>query len=382
VIHALISSSVDSTHLRHCIIVILFLSFDDARSGYKVDTFGHNKIKKVPTKMKTLTINGIAQLIKIGSEYGLASCVLLKGSGISKAMLSDPYASIQPAQEFRVIHNLQAATGFDDLGLIVGKRFHLSVLGVLGATVPTAASVREAIKLFIAYIQLSYTYFKVSFEESPLGGKIILADQYDLGDLRRFFIDRDTMFTVNAFRELFPLSSNTDEIAVKLGYEAPVQPSKHAQELQCAFEFAEGRTYISLSKQLLEQTLPQSNELTLKLLEQQCKEISQKLSGSQTLAEQVQHLLLESIQTPLSLEDIAHQLGVSSRTVRRKLNLENSNYKQLLMDLRKSEAKRLLKETRWSIERIAEHLGYSETSGFNHAFKKWTDLSPNQYRKQ
>lgn len=332
--------------------------------------------------MKTLTINGIAQLIKIGSEYGLSSCVLLKDSDISKAMLSDPYASIQPAQEFRVIRNLQAATGFEDLGLIVGKRFHLSVLGVLGATVPTASTVREAIKLFIEYIQLSYTYFKVSFEETNAGGKIILADQYDLGDLRRFFIDRDTMFTVNAFRELFPQSNNINSICVKLGYEKPLDQSKHSQALQCALEFSEGSTYITLSKQLLEQILPQSNELTLKLLEQQCKEISQKLSGSQTLAEQIQQALLETIRAPLSLEDIAQTLGLSSRTVRRKLSIEGANYKQLLMSLRENEAKRLLKETSWSVEKIAEHLGYSETSGFNHAFKKWTGLSPNQYRKQ
>lgn len=332
--------------------------------------------------MKTLTINGIAQLIKIGSEYGLSSCALLKGSNISKAMLSDPYASIQPEQEFCVIRNLQAATGFEDLGLLVGKHFHLSILGVLGATVPTASTVREAIKLFIQYIQLSYTYFNVSFEENNTGGKITLADQYDLSDLRRFFIDRDTMFTVNAFRELFPLSLSMDGIAVKLGYEPPFDTSKHSQALQCALEFGEGSTHISLSKQLLAQTLPQSNELTLKLLEQQCKEIDLKLSGAQTLAEKIQQSLLKSIRAPLSLEDIAQELGLSSRTVRRKLSLEGSHYKQLLMTLRENEAKRLLKETTWSVEKIAEHLGYSETSGFNHAFKKWTGLSPNQFRKQ
>ncbi len=332
--------------------------------------------------MKTLTINGIAQLIKIGSEYGLSSCVLLKGSGISKIMLSDPYASIQPVQEFRVIRNLQAATGLQDLGLLVGKRFHLSVLGVLGATVPTASNVQEAIKLFIQYIQLSYTYFNVSFEESKSGGRIILADQYDLGDLRRFFIDRDTMFTVNAFRELFPQSFNMNDISVKLGYEPPSTPNKHQHMFQCPLEFSEGSTCISLSKQLLTKVLPQSNELTLKLLEQQCEEIKKKLSDSQTLVERIQRLLLESIHKPLSLEDIAQDLGLSSRTVRRKLSLEGTHYKQLLTTLRENEAKRLLNETAWPIEKIAEHLGYSETSAFNHAFKKWTLVSPNQFRNQ
>jgi len=331
--------------------------------------------------MKTLTINGIAQLIKIGSEYGLSPALLLNDSGITEAMLLDPHASIRPNQEFKVIRNLRQHVHSKEIGLIVGKRFSLSVLGILGATVPNASNVREAIKLFIHYIQLSYTYFNVSFIEQKQGGSIILADQYELGDLRNFFIDRDIMFTLNAFKDLFPQLPILDGVNVKLGYSRPSNVSSHQTQLNCPVIFREGDTRINIMKHVLDRHLPQSNELTLRLLEQQCIEINNKLSGTQSMIEKVNLMLLENISSSISLENIALSLGLSSRTVRRRLNEEGAQFKFMQNNVKSNEAKRLLYETTWSVERISDYLGYSESASFIHAFKNWTDKSPSQYRK-
>jgi len=331
--------------------------------------------------MKSLTINGIAQLIKIGAEYRLTPAMLLHDSGISESMLSDPHASIRPNQEFQVIRNLKRHVQNEEIGLIVGERFSLSVLGILGATVPNASSVREAIKLFIQYIQLSYTYFEVSFIEQAKSGSVILNDQHPLGDLRNFFIDRDIMFTLNVFKDLFPQLPILEGIQVEIGYSQPSNITGHQTQLNCPVIFREGDTRINIEKQVLDRILPQSNELTLRLLEQQCIEINNKLSGTQSMVEKVNAMLLDNISSTISLESIALSLGISSRTVRRRLKEEGTQFKYLQNNVKSNEAKRLLFETTWSVERIADHLGYSESASFIHAFKNWTDKSPSQYRK-
>jgi len=189
------------------------------------------------------------------------------------------------------------------------------------------------------------------------------------------------MFTLNAFKDLFPQLPILDGISIELGYSRPPNLTSHQTLLPCPVIFREGDTRINIEKHVLDRHLPQSNELTLHLLEQQCKEINNKLTDTQSMVEKVNEMLLENISSPISLESIALSLDVSSRTVRRRLNEEGTQFKLLQNNVKSNEAKRLLYETTWSVERISDYLGYSESASFIHAFKNWTDKSPSQYRK-
>lgn len=332
--------------------------------------------------MKKLTINGIVQLIKLGAEHGIQQKSLLAGTDINAEMLADPYAAIEPEQEFQVVRTLLAKIMDPAFGLEVGKRFRLSVLGVLGAAVPNAANVHEAIQFFIRFINLSYTYFDVSLEQSAKGATIRLKDKIKLGDLRRFFIDRDAMFTLTAFQDLFPQAELYSGLTLKFGYDMPESVAPYDKNIQCSFDFGEGDTLIRIKASVLELPLLQSNELTLKLMEKQCQEVDARISGKETLSELITQRLLADLSQSAPLENIARQLSLSTRTIRRRLELEGFQFQKLLNDLRYQEAKRLLSESRWSIEKISATLGYSEPAGFIHAFKSWAGISPTNYRKR
>jgi AraC-like DNA-binding protein len=349
----------------------------DETLGYKVDDSGQLEYIWV----KSLTINGVAELVKFGRQEGLATAQVLAHSGIHEAMLSDPYAMIGASQEFCVIRNLHALLGDEALGLRVGKQFHLSVLGVLGAAVPNAANVLEAIRFFNHFVRLSYTYFTVHFEATPEGGRLVLIDGSNLSDLRRFFIDRDVMFTLNAFRDLLPAVDYRPHLQVTLGYETPLAIERYQTAMGCPVRFREGSTEIRIDRHLLAVPLPQSNALTLKLLEQSCIALDQKLDGTRQLSERVLQALLENLPSPPHLDDLADRFCISARTLRRRLKLEGSSYQHLLNQVRSSEAKRLLRETQWSIDRIAGYLGYSESAAFIHAFQGWNQISPGSYRQ-
>lgn len=332
--------------------------------------------------MKKLTINGIAELIKLALSYRLAPESILSNSDITIAMLSDPDATIRSDQEFQVIKNLMHALQRPSLGLEVGKRYRLSVLGVLGAAVPNAENVREAIGFFLNFINLSYTYFEASFEESKTGGTLYLKDQENLGELRRYFLDRDLLFVMNIFRDFFPQIVLADHIRIHVGYEQPEDCSAYLADFACPLSFAEGDSYIVFDTFLLEHPLPQSNALTLKLMEKNCLDLGERLSGHQSMQEKITHYIMRHLHQPASLEAFAASIGVSERTVRRQLQQEGVSFHKLRNALLAAEATRLLGSTNWTIERIADFLGYSETAAFNHAFKKWTALSPSEYRKR
>jgi AraC-like DNA-binding protein len=80
------------------------------------------------------------------------------------------------------------------------------------------------------------------------------------------------------------------------------------------------------------------------------------------------------------LSEVARQLGMSSRTLSRKLREEDVTYAGILDQLRSVLAKRYLSGRELSVTEIAWLLGYREVSSFTHAFKRWTGMTPREFR--
>lgn len=80
-------------------------------------------------------------------------------------------------------------------------------------------------------------------------------------------------------------------------------------------------------------------------------------------------------------DTLARQLHASSATLRRRLNDEGESYQSIMDELRRDLAISLLGDTKLSIAEIAIELGFSESSAFHRAFKKWTGTRPSEYRR-
>ncbi len=91
------------------------------------------------------------------------------------------------------------------------------------------------------------------------------------------------------------------------------------------------------------------------------------------------HSRVESI-IRAELSEVARQLGMSSRTLSRKLRDERVTYAEILDTLRSALAKRYLSDRELPVSEIAWLLGYQEVSSFTHAFKRWTGMTPRGFR--
>lgn len=78
--------------------------------------------------------------------------------------------------------------------------------------------------------------------------------------------------------------------------------------------------------------------------------------------------------------EVARQLGMSSRTLSRKLRDEGEAFAGILNELRTALAKRYLRDHEFTVTEITWLLGYREVSSFTHAFKRWTGMTPRQFR--
>jgi AraC-like DNA-binding protein len=80
--------------------------------------------------------------------------------------------------------------------------------------------------------------------------------------------------------------------------------------------------------------------------------------------------------------EVARKLGVSQRTLARRLASEGQTFAGVLQSLRSDLAKRHLTDDGLSISQIAWLLGYRDVSAFTHAFKRWTGRAPGEVRQQ
>jgi AraC-like DNA-binding protein len=80
------------------------------------------------------------------------------------------------------------------------------------------------------------------------------------------------------------------------------------------------------------------------------------------------------------VEDVARSLGMSERTLARKLSDEGLNFTDILQQLRRDLAVRYLDDRKLHVSKIAWLLGFHEVSAFTHAFKRWTGKTPSQMR--
>ncbi|MEM7049827.1 MAG: AraC family transcriptional regulator ligand-binding domain-containing protein [Acidobacteriota bacterium] len=103
--------------------------------------------------------------------------------------------------------------------------------------------------------------------------------------------------------------------------------------------------------------------------------------ASASIAERIRSVLLESLPSgDSSIEITSRRLGLSARTVQRRLNQSGTSYKQLVKDTRKQLAHHYLANSDLSYAEIGFLLGYAEPSSFFRAFRSWTGETPDRVR--
>ena len=102
--------------------------------------------------------------------------------------------------------------------------------------------------------------------------------------------------------------------------------------------------------------------------------------GPPTTAAAVAELLASTTERALTLEDVARRLAVAPRTLRRKLSADGTSFQQLLDQCREARARHYLLASELTIGEIAARLSFEGASSFCQAFRRWTGVSPGQYR--
>lgn len=260
-----------------------------------------------------------------------------------------------------------------------GRAVPFGSFGIVDHLTTTASSMEEGLQTLSKNIALVSSTTVISFEESEGFVEIRFRNQpnlpiHDLVDqwLLGMFVQRmtecigpDVPSCTLFLRTLIEPDPALDSI---LGY--PVEPHPLY-------------TGIRLPEEQWRKPLESSNPSLFQSLERAAEEMHLERFASAPLAYAVWNSLSTALHSGQSISRaVSDQLGVSVRTLQRRLRKERLSLSELLESFRKQEALRMLTEGLASLAEISSSLGYNEQSSFNRSFKRWTGLSPKRWLRK
>lgn len=314
-----------------------------------------DKIQLTPiTKVNSQqSIIGISLLVKLIESYSVDASTILTKSGINPNMLVDPKASVSFQQEIAFTTELVNAIKDDDLGFKVGQCYRLNAFGHIGLAAGSCNTVAEAIELFLKYIKLAYTHFAISFFKKEGNAILRYTDQYELGKLRVFYLERDFSFSFLSTRDMFPRSIvGQKPKTIHFDFPCPTTVKHYETLYECPVKFSMPYNQILFDERYLALPLPLANPLTKELLEEQCKQQEMALLGAKNLASKIRQIIQEMVGEIPNLEKIAQMHFITARTLRRKLKEQELTFQQIVNEELCKKALNYLSTTGLSVEQI------------------------------
>jgi AraC-like DNA-binding protein len=335
----------------------------------------------MPVKTGQIAMQRAASLMLLPAvltEFGVDLDAVLQGTGIARGQLR-PEAFIPYAAYLAILDNASAATGRNDIGILLGQRQTLAALGPLGSAMKHAATLGEAISAFVAFQINNSTggavYLMRADRDVLLGYGV-----YDL-PVRVSHQIYDMVLAVgcNLIAELTRGRVGPEEILVSRA--APDDPAPYQRLGRCPVRFGQNQTGLLLRASSLDDRLPEADSVlhgkALAGLVSALEQSRGETSGH------VRHLLRSLLLIgQASMEEVARRLGLHPRAMRRRLQREGTTFEDIKDEVRYAVARELLLLGDLGITDIAVTLDYATASSFVHAFRRWSGVPPGLWRSR
>jgi AraC-like DNA-binding protein len=320
-------------------------------------------------------------MLALAQERGVAPSALLARARIPVQLLDDPHGRVPIERELVMVREMLDRIGDPAIGVEAGRRYQLAAFGLLGSVVRAVPTVRDAIRLFHRYLHMTYTPFATTYFERDGEGWLCFTDDIELGDLRRFYLDRDLSFVLETARTLWPDGYERMARRVQLDYPEPPEAARYRD--QAPFEVRFGA---ELAAVVIDPTVtPPARDgahLALKLLEEHLEAFTAPHDADDFVT-RVRHCVSVTVATGRKLPEetaIAASLGMTARTLRRRLAALDIGFRAIADEVLAQLARRQLREGKSPVASVAERLGYAESASFVRAFRRWTGETPHAYR--
>ncbi len=332
----------------------------------------------------TASVAALRQYVRYADAKGIAVDPLFEKADLKPEILGSDEGRIDGEQLQAFIHLLTEHTGNPVLGLETGDYVQPGSYSVLGYITMSCATLGEAVTRIAPYEKLvgdmGTTRLKMKGDSATLIWTCNFTDPVVWPQV----VDNVFASWINYARWLADSTDATPlEVRLRRPSPGPEHEKAYALRWQCPVQFDAEEDSVTFAQSLLATRLRQPDPLLRKTLEAHALSQLALLDTDTDLTSKVKQSIQKQLAEGITRQDmVAEDLGMTSRTLQRKLSQEGVSYQKLLDEVRQQIAEDYLQNTDMSIPDIALRLGYSETTSFHRKFKAATGKTPGDFRRQ
>lgn len=301
----------------------------------------------------------------------------LQRLGVDVATLADPDTRITHDVARELLTAAIERTGDPAIGLLAGEQVETIDMGVLHYAARNCRDLRAAMKCTARYLRLA---------DSLLEG--VLMEEGDLATWELRMALPAPLPQTNDFQAVFAMrsiqwfrGSQETPTEIRLRHRQATDARQYARVFRCPVVLGAEHNAVVFPRAWLDHAVTGASAELLPAFEQQAQRLLDELTHAETVSARVRRLLLQEMGNgQASMRHIARQLHMSISTLRRRLGAEGTTHSDLLDTARRDLAVQQIVDGRMSVGELSLLLGFSNPAAFSRAFRRWTNMSPLEYR--
>lgn len=296
----------------------------------------------------------------------------------------DDGAIVVSAQDWRaLLTHFSRQLSQPDLGLRLGQSARLTHLGLLGYFLQSCVTLGAALERLQHYERLVNDINRLQWRQASGADGVEVALTWGVERGRPGpLVDECAVATLMQITR--QITGRPDAPAgIDFVNPAPADPEPYRQFFQCPVRFDQAQTCVRFPLDWLQLPLQHRDPKLLAILEKQVDELLKQLPDEDDFVQQVRRLMAQRLrQGRVTLADIAQDMHLSERTLHRRLQEADTNFRALWESTRQHLAQEYLRDRQLTLTEIADLLGFSEQSAFTRSFRRWTGQGPKAWRSR
>ncbi|HTO62135.1 MAG TPA: AraC family transcriptional regulator [Bradyrhizobium sp.] len=317
------------------------------------------------------------------ADEGISPADVLQRIGLTEQRITSPNTRVSWGDMIQCCRTAIRLSRDPFFGYRAGLRVHVTTFGIYGFAILSSPDFRQATWLPAKYNELSMPLTRLSFTETDHRGIwSIDPTLYPAVDapLCRFLIENQFGVLTALFRDVM------GPAFVPLELQVTYQPSQDLRTYQdvfgCGVRFGQPANRLVFDAAWLDSAPRYGNRIAFLEALKLCDAALIQLRSRKGVAGLVRQVLRQDLSRSPRLETVARDLTTSTRTLRRRLQAENTSFRTLVEEVWTQAAFDYLRDPNLTVERVAELLGFSDASNFRHAFRRWTNHTPAEVRER
>ena len=328
-------------------------------------------------------------MISLTAATGLAEAIEAAGGdperalrplGLDRKRLENPHGYIASADFALLLEEAAAVTGDDCFGLHFGAHFDPKNAGALAYVILHSPTIGAALANAGRYLHVHNEGARVEYvREPPLAylRHVLVAVPFDH---RRQHAEYSLAVGLQTMRLM--AGSAWSPLEVQFEHKAPSDATEHLRTFAAPVTFGCPTGAFVVDLEFVDRPVPAADPRLYPILTKYLDDLAAALPAEQQFVTALRRAIADAVgRGKPSLLEVAQGMALGSRTLQRRLTAAGIDFKTLVDDTRRRLALRYLDDPRNTLTEIAYLLGYSETSAFNRAFRRWTGSTPLRHRR-